>query len=149
LKCPECNSDTTRVQDSRPVKGNTAVRRRRYCTKCGYKFLTEEVVALDLPMVVKKDGRREPFSRTKIEKGLQAACQKRPISQKQVEDIVTALIEKISRRGSPELNSELIGRFVMSELRRLDEVAYVRFASVYMTFKEVNEFFESIGSDIV
>lgn len=100
-------------------------------------------------MVVKKDGRREPFSRSKIEKGLLAACQKRPISQQQLDGIVAALIERISRRGSPELSSDMIGRYVMAELRKLDEVAYVRFASVYMTFKEVNEFFESIGSDII
>ncbi len=149
MKCPECASDTTRVQDSRPAKSNTSVRRRRYCTSCDFKFLTEETVLLDLPIVVKKDGKREPFSRTKIEAGLNAACQKRPISKQQVNNIVSALLEKIARRGSPELQSDMIGRYVMAELRKLDEVAYVRFASVYMTFKEVNEFFESIGSDVV
>jgi transcriptional repressor NrdR len=111
--------------------------------------LTEESIVIDLPMVVKKDGRREAFSKGKLEKSLQSACQKRPISKNQIDTIVADLIEKISRRGSPELNSDLIGRYVMAELRKLDEVAYVRFASVYMTFKEVNEFFESIGSDII
>lgn len=100
-------------------------------------------------MVVKKDGRRELFSKGKLEKSLHSACQKRPVSKNQIDAIVSTLIEKISRRGSPELNSDLIGRYVMAELRKLDEVAYVRFASVYMTFKEVNEFFESIGSDII
>ncbi|MGH1468268.1 MAG: transcriptional regulator NrdR [Bdellovibrionales bacterium] len=149
MKCPECGNNTTRVQDSRPAKDNTSVRRRRSCTNCSLKFLTEEVVVLDLPMVVKKDGRREPFSRAKIEKGLYASCQKRPISKQQIDGIVSALLDRISRRGSPELHSDMIGRYVMAELRKLDEVAYVRFASVYMTFKEVNEFFESIGSDIV
>ncbi len=149
LKCPECTSDTTRVQDSRPTKGNTSVRRRRFCSNCNLKFLTEEIVLIDLPMVVKKDGRREPFLRAKVEKGLHASCQKRPISKQRIDNIVTALIERISQRGSPELSSDMVGRYVMAELRKLDEVAYVRFASVYMTFKEVNEFFESIGSDIV
>lgn len=100
-------------------------------------------------MVVKKDGRREPLSRAKLEQGLYAACQKRPISKQQIDGIISELLDKISRRGSPELQSGLIGRYVMAELRKLDEVAYVRFASVYMTFKEVNEFFESIGSDVV
>lgn len=100
-------------------------------------------------MVIKKDGRREPFFRSKIEKGLHASCQKRPISKQQLDGIVSKLLDKISRRGSPELSSDMIGRYVMAELRKLDEVAYVRFASVYMTFKEVNEFFESIGSDLV
>lgn len=149
VKCPECKHNTTRVQDSRPAKKNTAVRRRRICTNCSLRFLTEESIVIDLPMVVKKDGRREAFSKGKLEKSLQSACQKRPISKNQIDTIVADLIEKISRRGSPELNSDLIGRYVMAELRKLDEVAYVRFASVYMTFKEVNEFFESIGSDII
>jgi transcriptional repressor NrdR len=125
------------------------VKRRRYCTSCNFKFITEEVIVLDLPMVVKKDGRREPLSRAKLEQGLYAACQKRPISKQQIDDIIAELLDKIARRGSPELQSGLIGRYVMAELRKLDEVAYVRFASVYMTFKEVNEFFESIGSDVV
>jgi len=149
MRCPECKNETTRVQDSRPARRNTSVKRRRVCTKCGLKFITEESVFVELPVVIKKDGRREPFSKAKLEKSLNAACQKRPISKNQIDAIVSDLIEKIARRGSPELSSDMIGRYVMAELRKLDEVAYVRFASVYMTFKEVNEFFESIGSDVV
>lgn len=95
-------------------------------------------------MVVKKDGRREPLSMAKIKKGLEAACQKRPVSQNQIHTIVNKLKDKVLKKGSAEIQSELIGRYVMAELRKLDEVAYVRFASVYMTFKEVNEFFESL-----
>ena len=148
MKCPECKNETTRVQDSRPARSNTSVKRRRVCTSCELKFITEETVFVELPVVVKKDGRREPFSRAKLEKSLNSACQKRPVSKNQIDTIVSSLIERIARRG-PELNSDLVGRYVMAELRKLDEVAYVRFASVYMTFKEVNEFFESIGSDVV
>ena len=147
MKCPECSNTTTRVQDSRPAKKNSSVKRRRLCTNCGFKFVTEETIFLELPMVAKKDGRREAFSKAKLEKSLHASCQKRPISKNQIDAIVAKLIDKVSRKGSPEFSSDLLGRYVMAELRKLDEVAYVRFASVYMTFKEVNEFFESIGSD--
>lgn len=103
----------------------------------------------ELPLVVKKDGRREAFSKAKIEKGVRASCQKRAVSTADIERLVKSVTEKISRKGSPEIRSDQIGAYVMAELRPLDEVAYVRFASVYMTFKEVNEFFESIGSDLI
>ena len=149
MNCPECNHKTCRVQDSRPARNNQTVKRRRVCTNCGFKFITEESLYIEMPVVVKKDGRREVFSRAKIEKSLNAACQKRPVSKNELDSISSKLIDRISRRGSSEVNSDLIGRYVMAELRKLDEVAYVRFASVYMTFKEVNEFFESIGSDLV
>jgi len=100
-------------------------------------------------MLIKKDGRREPFQKAKLLIGIQAACQKRPISQSEIDSSVERISDKIRNRGEKEVTSELIGRFVMSELKKLDEVAYVRFASVYMTFKEVNEFLENIGNDPV
>lgn len=133
------------MQDSRPYKCNSSVKRRRICSSCGFKFLTEEVLIEDLPLVVKKDGRREPFSKTKILKGLQASCQKRAISTADIDQLVKNVVDRISKKGLPEVNSQNIGRYVMQELKKIDEVAYVRYASVYMTFKEVNEFFESIG----
>jgi len=144
VRCPKCSNKSTRVVDSRPLDQSNAVKRKRTCPKCDYKFFTEESVMLELPMVVKKDGRREPFNRDKIDHGIQAACQKRPVGRAQIEDIVDKLIDRISRRGEQEVNSDLIGKFIMAELKKLDEVAYVRFASVYMTFREVNEFFESL-----
>ncbi len=144
MKCPKCSAKSTRVVDSRPLDQSNAVKRKRICPKCEFRFFTEESILLELPMVVKKDGRREPFSREKIDHGIQAACQKRPVGRAQIEDIVERLIDRVSRRGEQEVNSDLIGKFIMAELKKLDEVAYVRFASVYMTFREVNEFFESL-----
>lgn len=149
MKCPNCNNTSTRVHDSRPARNNSTVKRRRYCPECQFKFSTEESIQIELPMVIKKDGRREPFQKAKIEKGINLACQKRAISTNQLDLLVKNIIEKISNKGGSEISSDLIGKYVMTELRKLDEVAYVRFASVYMTFKEVNEFFESIGSDLI
>ncbi len=149
LKCPECRNDTTRVQDSRPIKDNTSVRRRRLCSHCKLKFLTKKIILINLPMVIKKDRKREPFSRAKVEKSLYTSCQKRPISKQRINSLVTDLLKKISQRGSPELNSDIIRRYVMAELKKLGEVAYVCFASAYMTFKEVNNFSASIRSNIV
>lgn len=116
---------------------------------CSWKFFTMETVFVELPMVVKKDGRREAFSIGKAAKGIQAACQKRPIGRAQIDDLVERLLNRINRRGENEVSSDLIGRFVMAELKKLDEVSYVRFASVYLTFKEVNEFFDSIDKGVL
>ena len=149
MKCPACGTRTTRVLDSRLFKDQRSVRRRRTCPKCEYRFVTEETVLVEAPVLIKKDGRREPFSILKLKSGIQIACQKRPISQSQIEDLVSKIQLKIIAKGSSEIDSDIVGRYVMSELKKLDEVAYVRFASVYMTFKEVNEFFKSLENEWV
>lgn len=149
MKCPACETRTTRVLDSRPFKEHRAVRRRRICPKCDFRFVTEENIIVEAPILVKKDGRREPFSGAKLKQGIQAACQKRPVSQSQIESLVNKIERKIIAKGASEVHSDIVGRYVMSELKKLDEVAYVRFASVYMTFKEVNEFFKSLESEWV
>jgi transcriptional repressor NrdR len=147
MQCPYCGSQDTRVLETRVSKSGHAIKRRRECMSCKSRLTTHEVLELDYPMIVKKDGRRETFSRDKLLSGLLAACQKRPIAQSQIETVVESISNKILQRGEKEISSELIGRFVMVELKKLDQVAYVRFASVYMSFKEVNEFVESIGGD--
>lgn len=147
MQCPYCGSQDTRVLETRVSKSGHAIKRRRECMNCKSRLTTHEVLELDYPMIIKKDGRRETFSKEKLLNGLLAACQKRPIAQSQIESVVESISNKILQRGEKEFSSELIGRFVMVELKKLDQVAYVRFASVYMSFKEVNEFVESIGGD--
>jgi transcriptional repressor NrdR len=147
MQCPYCGSQDTRVLETRVSKSGHAIKRRRECLSCKSRLTTHEVLELEYPMIVKKDGRREGFSKEKLLSGLLAACQKRPIAQSQIETIVDNISNKILQRGEKEFSSELIGRFVMFELKKLDQVAYVRFASVYMSFKEVNEFVETIGGD--
>ena len=149
MKCPSCGSNSTRVLDSRPFKENKSVRRRRLCSDCTYRFMTEEHILVDIPVLVKKDGRREAFSSKKLKAGIQAACQKRPVSQSQIDSLVSKIRQKVIEKGSAEIPSDVVGKYVMADLKKLDEVAYVRFASVYMTFKEVNEFFESLGSELI
>lgn len=147
MQCPYCGSQDTRVLETRVSKTGHATKRRRECLSCKSRLTTHEVLELEYPMIVKKDGRRESFSKEKLLSGLMSACQKRPIAQSQIETIVDSISNKILQRGEKEISSELIGRFVMFDLKKLDQVAYVRFASVYMSFKEVNEFVETIGGD--
>ena len=149
MKCPDCGARATRVLDSRPFKNQKSVRRRRTCSKCDFRFVTEETILVEAPVLVKKDGRRESFSTAKLKTGIQAACQKRSVSQSQIENLVSKIQRKIIAKGSSEIHSDIVGRYVMSELKKLDEVAYVRFASVYMTFKEANEFFKSLENEWV
>ncbi len=147
MNCPYCGHQDTRVLETRLSKSGNSIKRRRECQKCKSRVTTHEVVELNYPMIVKKDGRREAFSKTKLLAGLQAACQKRPIAQSQLETIVENISHKILQRGEKEVAADLVGRYVMTELKKIDEVAYVRFASVYMTFREVNEFVETLGGD--
>lgn len=147
MQCPYCGSQDTRVLETRVSKSGHAIKRRRECLSCKSRLTTHEVLELEYPMIVKKDGRREGFSKEKLLSGLMSACQKRPIAQSQIETIVDNISNKILQRGEKEISSELIGRYVMFDLKKLDQVAYVRFASVYMSFKEVNEFVETIGGD--
>ncbi len=146
MKCPFCGHQDDRVLDTR-IQKDGGIRRRRECLKCKSRFTTLETMVLNYPFVVKKDGRREAFSKEKILKGLRAACQKRPVSA----NIIEALVEQISSwamtSGLSEMDSQLIGQKVMQELRQLDDVAYIRFASVYRSFKDAQEFVETLEDE--
>ncbi len=144
MKCPFCASDENRVIDSRVSKDGNAIRRRRECTRCSKRFTTYEFVEEVLPMVVKKDGRREPFDRGKILAGIKKACEKRPISVDVMEATVDRIEQACQELQAKEVSSSRIGEKVMAELHDLDEVAYVRFASVYRQFRDVNEFLEEL-----
>lgn len=144
MRCPYCGHNEDRVLDTREQKDGEAIRRRRECLKCKSRFSTVEALSLVFPYIAKKDGRREPYSREKVLKGLQAACQKRPISLTQMETAVDRITTWVINRGEKEIPSRLIGQKVMMELRLLDDVAYVRFASVYRTFQDVQEFVDTL-----
>lgn len=144
MKCPFCHHAENRVIDSRISKDSSSIRRRRECLDCGKRFTTYEVVEDVLPMVVKKDGRREPFDRIKIRNGLLKACEKRPISI----DVIEALVDRVERAcqdtQGKEVSASFVGEKVMTELHQLDGVAYVRFASVYRQFRDVNDFLDEL-----
>jgi transcriptional repressor NrdR len=144
MKCPFCDSLESKVLDSRLSKETDAIRRRRECLKCGKRFTTAERLEEGLPLVIKKDGRREVFDRTKILNGLKKACEKRPISITNIEKIVSRIEYKLLEGGERETKGAEIGEMVMEELRKLDEVAYVRFASVYRQFRDINEFMDEL-----
>ncbi len=144
MKCPYCGEDDDRVIDSRVSRDGYEIRRRRLCNRCGRRFTTYERVAEELPYVVKRDGRREPFSREKVLNGLRKACEKRPVSIDVLEKIVDRIEAWAQERGGREIKAIEIGERVMEELKELDEVAYVRFASVYRQFKDINQFMEEL-----
>lgn len=145
MNCPFCGHDDTRVVDSRLGKEGNNVRRRRECPACERRFTTYERVEEILPWVIKKDGRREAFDRAKIISGMQRACEKRPVSIEQIEELVDQLERQFQERGDKELSASLIGEAVMDALHEADEVAYVRFASVYRQFKDINEFMSELN----
>jgi len=140
MKCPFCAEINNKVIDSRLGKDGRMIRRRRECLNCQKRFTTYEKVEAVLPMVVKKDGRREPFNNEKIRAGIQKACQKRPISINKIDDFVDSLAQLFQEIGHREINSSDIGERVIERLKSWDDVAYVRFASVYRQFKDINEF---------
>ncbi len=140
MKCPYCGYKEDKVVDSRATQEESAVRRRRECLKCGKRFTTYEYIEEVSLMVIKKDGRREPFDRKKILSGVMKACEKRPVSIEKMEDIVTAVERAIQKKSDREVSSVRIGELVMEKLKALDDVAYVRFASVYRQFKDVGQF---------
>jgi transcriptional repressor NrdR len=144
MKCPFCSNPDDKVIDSRTNKEGTAIRRRRECLKCSKRFTSYERVEDIIPMVVKKDGRREPFERTKVIAGLKKACEKRPIGMDTLESITDTIEKKLIGLGVKEVQSTWIGEEVMSSLRDLDKVAYVRFASVYRQFQDINEFMKEV-----
>ncbi|HEX2965298.1 MAG TPA: transcriptional regulator NrdR [Syntrophorhabdaceae bacterium] len=144
MKCPHCDHLESKVLDSRMSKEMDTIRRRRECLKCGKRFSTAERLEEGLPLVIKKDDRREVFDRTKILTGLKKACEKRPISITNLEKIVSRIEYNLLEKGDHEINASEIGQMVMEELRKLDEVAYVRFASVYRQFRDINEFMSEL-----
>lgn len=144
MKCPFCNQDNTRVADSRPVDDNTAIRRRRMCDACGKRFTTYEKVETIPLIVIKKDQNREQFDRSKIEAGVLRACHKRPVSAEQIHKLVDEVETEIFNLEEREIPSSVIGEIVMDKLKDLEAVAYVRFASVYREFKDVNTFMDEL-----
>lgn len=144
MKCPNCGHLDDRVLDTRIGKEGETIRRRRECLKCGGRFTTMEMLLQVYPMIIKKDGRREAFNREKVLRGIQAACQKRPVSLAQMDQIVDRVAKWVLSRAEREVTADLIGQKVIKELRLLDDVAYVRFASVYKAFKDVGEFVEHL-----
>jgi len=146
--CPFCANDDTRVVDSRVVEDGSAVRRRRECEACGKRFSTYERAELRLPLVVKKDGARQTFDLGKIHAGMQKALEKRPVSVERMEKGVQAVLRAVQESGESEIAAEEVGAFVMEQLRNLDGVAYVRFASVYREFKDVDDFLAAVKTAV-
>lgn len=144
MKCPYCSCEESKVVDSRSTDDNIAIRRRRECLNCNKRYTTYEKVE-DVPiLVIKKDNNREYFDRTKILNGLMKACQKRPVSRKQIETICDEVEQQLNNEMLTEVKSDYIGEIIMSILKNVDEVSYVRFASVYRQFKDINTFMEEI-----
>ena len=144
MKCPSCQHNGTRVLDSRPIDEGRATRRRRECENCGYRFTTLEKVEETPLIIVKKGGTREEFSGDKILRGLIKACEKRPVPLKDLEELTLEVERELRNSGSSEVQSEIIGEMVMNRLAKLDEVSYVRFASVYRQFKDINVFIDEL-----
>ncbi|MBI5076599.1 MAG: transcriptional repressor NrdR [Nitrospirae bacterium] len=144
MKCPFCESQEDKVIDSRVSKEGNAIRRRRECLKCGKRFTSYERVEELAPMVIKKDGRRESFNADKIRSGLLIACKKRPIETDKIDEIVDNIEKKLIGLGEKEIPSSSIGEEIMAALKELDKVAYVRFASVYRQFKDINELMDEV-----
>jgi transcriptional repressor NrdR len=144
MKCPGCGFKENKVIDSRLTKESDVIRRRRECFECGRRFTTYEKIEEHLPFVIKKDGRREPFDREKILTGIKKACEKRPISLTTMEELISRIEKSLLEIGDKEIPSGIIGEKIMKELHELDEVAYVRFASVYRQFRDINEFMSEL-----
>lgn len=144
MKCPYCSSENTRVIDSRPADDNSSIRRRRLCDECGKRFTTYEKVETIPLIVIKKDNNRKQYDRSKIEAGILRACHKRPISADQINQLVDDIETEIFNREEKEISSSIIGEIVMDKLKDLEAVAYVRFASVYREFKDINTFMNEL-----
>jgi transcriptional repressor NrdR len=144
MKCPFCQHPESKVIDSRLSVESNITRRRRECEKCAKRFTTYERVEEILPMIVKKDGRRDPFDRMKLLHGIQASCEKRPVSVDVINKLVDEIVDVLQEKGDKEITSREVGELVMRRLKGIDEVAYVRFASVYRSFRDVNEFINEV-----
>ncbi|MCD6277649.1 transcriptional repressor NrdR [candidate division WOR-3 bacterium] len=144
MKCPYCGDDNDRVIDTRLVKDGEAIRRRRECLSCGRRFTTYEYIEKTPLLVIKKDGTREPFERDKILQGILTACHKRPIPREKIESLVDEVVSVVSDLGKTEVESRIIGEEIMKRLKELDEISYVRFASVYREFRDKKEFLKEL-----
>jgi transcriptional repressor NrdR len=144
MKCPFCGNEEDKVIDSRPSQDGRSVRRRRECEKCGKRFTTYEYIENVSLTVAKNDGRREPFDKQKLQRGIELACNKRPVSLKKISSLVDEIEEDLQGLTKKEVTSKKVGELVMKKLKELDEVAYVRFASVYHKFKDINEFLNEL-----
>ena len=145
MRCPYCGNPDTQVKDSRPSEDNTAIRRRRVCSDCGGRFTTFERVQLRELTVVKRSGRRMPFDRDKLMRSVQIALRKRPVDPERIERMVSGIVRRLENMGENDIQSQTIGRLVMEALKALDDVAYVRFASVYKNFREAKDFEALLG----
>ncbi|MCB0411464.1 MAG: transcriptional repressor NrdR [Bdellovibrionales bacterium] len=146
MKCPNCGHLQNKVIETR-VQKEGEIRRRRECSSCRGRYNTLECVVIQLPFIVKKDGRREPFNREKLARGVQLACKKRPVSLSEIESLVNRISKWAQNRSTKELGAQHLGQRVIDELKNLDDVAYVRFASVYKTFTDVQEFVQTLKTD--
>jgi len=144
MRCPKCGCQDDKVIDSRASREGATIRRRRECLKCGYRFTTYEEIERGGLFVIKRDGRREEFSKEKLLAGIKKVCQKRPISPKVTEDLVERIVNDVTDKYEREVPGEVIGKLVMEGLRQIDEVAYVRFASVYRRFQEATDFVQEV-----
>ncbi len=140
MRCPYCSNNDTQVKDSRPAEDNTTIRRRRYCPACGGRFTTYERIQLRELTVIKKSGRRVPFDRDKLARSVQIAMRKRPVEPERTDRMINGIVRRLENRGEAEISADRIGLLVMEGLKALDDVAYVRFASVYKDFREVKDF---------
>lgn len=146
MKCPYCNAQDTKVIDSRPADDNSSIRRRRQCEQCGKRFTTYEKLETMPLMIIKKDNSRETYDRSKIEKGIILSCHKRPVSSQQISEMIDQIENQIFSMEDREVPASVIGELVMAKLKSVDEVAYVRFASVYREFKDVNAFMDELAT---
>ena len=146
MRCPFCGHDDTQVKDSRPSEDGAAIRRRRFCARCGQRFTTVERVQLRELTVVKTDGRRVPFDRDKLARSIRIALRKRPVQEERIERIVNGVVRQLEASGETDIASKQIGELVMDTLKEVDPVAYVRFASVYRNFREAKDFEDFLGS---
>ena len=146
MRCPFCSNEDTQVKDSRPTEDNTAIRRRRVCDVCGSRFTTFERIQLRDLIVMKTNGQKENFDRDKMYRSLSLALRKRSVESEKIEKIVNAIVRKLENSGETEIKSNIIGQYIMEALMHLDQVAYVRFASVYKNFREAKDFEDFLGN---
>src|SRR5271168_2702625 len=145
MRCPFCGFEDTQVKDSRPTDDRSAIRRRRFCTSCAARFTTFERVQLRELTVIKKDGEREPFDRDKLARSIHISMRKRPVEPERIERVINSIVRQLESSGESDIPSDVIGELVMEALATLDQVAYVRFASVYRNFREAKDFGEFVG----
>lgn len=145
MRCPFCGNDDTQVKDSRPTEDNTAIRRRRYCPGCGARFTTFERIQLRELTIIKKNGQRTPFDRDKLARSILIATRKRPVDPERIERMINGIVRRLESSGESEIPSDSVGEMVMDALANLDQVAYVRFASVYRNFREAKDFEDFVG----